>query len=414
MQVREITSLEFEHFTNNYNVYSFYQTIEYANAMKTQNFGILFLGLIDEKNNILAASLILVQKLFGFKYAYAPRGFLVDYNNFHQVEAFTIGVKKILGRKDIIALKMNPLIIKSIYDNKNKVVATNSYYDKIFQNLKKIGFYHLGYNNYFEAFKPRFEAIIDINIPYYILFKDLKKEFKTKIRSVDRKGVKIYKGTINDLHYLSIQTENKYPRNLKYFQDMYLNFDQKQNIEFYYAKLDTEIFLKNIQNLLANQEQITTNINATLGAKNSDKLINKKINADNLLAHYKNQLILATKLLKENPEGIITAAGLIVKNKDEIYLLMDGFDSTYKFLSSKHLLIWKLMEKYSKQGFKKFNLGGMSNYNLENNKYKQLNEFKFGFNAKGVEYIGDLEVITNQTLYFIYRNSAPIRGILKR
>lgn len=93
---------------------------------------------------------------------------------------------------------------------------------------------------------------------------------------------------------------------------------------------------------------------------------------------------------------------------------MDGFDLEYKFLSSKHLLIWKLMEKYSKEGFKKFNLGGMSNYSLKNNKYKQLNEFKFGFNAKAVEYIGDLELITNQALYFIYRNSAPIRGILKR
>ena len=43
--------------------------------MKEQKFGIVFLGLVDENNNILAASLILIQKLFGFKYAYAPRGF---------------------------------------------------------------------------------------------------------------------------------------------------------------------------------------------------------------------------------------------------------------------------------------------------------------------------------------------------
>lgn len=232
MQVRELTPLEFDNFTKNYNVHSLYQTVEYANVMKEQKFGIVFLGLVDDNNNILAASLILIQKLFGFKYAYAPRGFLVDYSNYKLVESFTKGVKKFLGKNDVIALKMNPLIIKTIYDNKRKVIATNSYYDIIFEDLKKLGFYHLGYNNYFEAFKPRFEAVIDINAPYYILFNDLKKEFKTKIRSVDYKGVKIYKGTINDLSYLSAQTQNKYPRDLKYFQDIYLNFDQKKMLNF--------------------------------------------------------------------------------------------------------------------------------------------------------------------------------------
>ncbi len=414
MHVRELTALEFDNFTKNYNVHSLYQTVEYANVMKEQKFGIVFLGLVDENNNILAASLILIQKLFGFKYAYAPRGFLIDYSNFKLVETFTKGVKKYLGKKDVIAIKMNPLIIKTIYDNKNKVIATNSYYDAIFEDLKKLGFYHLGYNNYFEAFKPRFEAVIDINAPYYILFNDLKKEFKTKIRSVDQKGVKIYRGTINELSYLSIQTEKKYPRDLKYFQDVYLNFDQKKNVEFYYSKLDTETYLKTIQNDLVKQELVTTKINSEISTKNSEKLLNRKLQADKVLAYYKNQLVLATQLLKDHPEGIITSACLIIKNHDEVYLLMDGYDPQYKFLSSKHLLIWKLMEKYSKEGFNKFNLGGMSNYALKNNKYKQLNEFKFGFNAKAVEYIGDLELITNQALYFIYRNSAPIRGILKK
>lgn len=412
MQVRELTPTEFESFTKRYNVHSLYQTVEYANVMSEQKFGIVYLGLVDDGNNILAASLILIQKLFGFKYAYAPRGFLIDYSDFRLVEAFTKGLKKFLGKNDVIAVKINPLIIRNIYDPKNKVTATNSYYNTVFENLTKLGFYHLGYNNYFEAFKPRFEAVIDINVPYYMLFNNLKKEFKTKIRGIDNKGLKIYKGSINDLAYLSMQTEKKYPRDLKYFQDIYRNFDTKNNVEFYYSKLDTETFLKQIKSSLTKQEQIIARINSKVG--NSEKILNRKMNADKTLANYKRQLVIATQLLKENPEGIITSAALVVKDHDEVYLLMDGYDPKYKFLSSKHLLIWKLIEKYSKQGYNKFNLGGISNYNLINNKYKQLNEFKFGFNAKAYEYIGDLELITNSALYFIYRNSAPIRGILKK
>lgn len=414
MQVRELSSSEFEFFTKKYNVHSLYQTVEYASVMKEQKFGIVYLGLVDDSNNILAASLILIQKLFGFKYAYAPRGFLIDYSNFKLVETFTKGIKKYLGKNDVIAIKINPLIVKSTYDNKSKTVNQNNNYDNIFENLKKLGYYHLGYNNYFEAFKPRFEAIIDINAPYYILFNDLKKEFKTKIRSTDKKGVKIYKGTIQELPYLSIQTEKKYPRDLKYFQDIYLSFGSKTNVEFYYSKLDPEEFLKSIKNTLNKNEYLAHKINLEISNKSSEKLINKKMEIDKLIAMNKKHLVLATNLLKTDPKGVVTSAALVIKNRNEVYLLMDGFDPNYKFISSKHLLIWKLMEKYSKEGFTKFNLGGISNYNLKNNKYKQLNEFKMGFNAKAIEYIGDLELITNQTLYFIYRNSAPIRGILKR
>jgi peptidoglycan pentaglycine glycine transferase (the second and third glycine) len=138
------------------------------------------------------------------------------------------------------------------------------------------------------------------------------------------------------------------------------------------------------------------------------------MNADRLLERYKKELVRATNYLKNNPNGIITSSALLVKNNDEVFMLMDGYDNKYKFLNSKHLLIWKLIERYSLAGFKKFNLGGITNPTLENNHYKGLNNFKTGFDAKVIEYIGDLELITNSALYFMYRNSFEIKNILKK
>ena len=93
---------------------------------------------------------------------------------------------------------------------------------------------------------------------------------------------------------------------------------------------------------------------------------------------------------------------------------MDGFDPNYKHFNAKHLLLWKLIEKFSQEGFKRFNLGGVTNPLLEKNPYKGLNNFKKNFGADIYEYVGDLELITNKTLYFMYRNAAPIRNMLKR
>ena len=144
------------------------------------------------------------------------------------------------------------------------------------------------------------------------------------------------------------------------------------------------------------------------------RLLSEKMEVDQNFENYKKILVKATKYLRNYPDGIVTASCLVIKNNDEIFILMDGYDPKYKSLNSKHLLIWKLIERYSKMGFKKFNLNGMTSLNVENNPYNGLNEFKLGFNALSYEYIGDLELITNNALYFMYQNTAPLRNILKR
>ena len=134
--------------------------------------------------------------------------------------------------------------------------------------------------------------------------------------------------------------------------------------------------------------------------------------ADKLLNDRKNELIKATNYLKKYPDGIITSSMLIAIHNKEAHVLMDGFDNKYKVLNSKHLLIWKLMERYSKNGIQKFNLGGMTDPHC--NEFKGLNDFKLNFNAKCIEYIGDLELVTNNPLYFMYRNSISFKTKRKR
>lgn len=417
MKMKQLTPNEFETFTRTFNIHSLYQTVEYAEVMQRQGFQYLFVGMIDDQNTIVAASLILVQKRDGFKYAFAPRGFLINYNNFDLLKKFTSLLKKFLGKLDIIAVKLNPLIIREVYDKNHHLKESNDYYEKIYINLKKLGYYHLGYNHFFEAFKPRFEAILDIHYPYYQLFQGMAKEYRTKIRSAEKNGIKIHRGNINNLDYLYLQTKSKYPRDLKFFQDAYQIFGQNKKIDFYYAKLDTTYFLTKTQEAysLAEQKSIDANnqIFQNIGGNNA-KLIDQKIVYDNEMSKYKDQLIAATNLLRDYPTGAVVASALIIKDQDEIFLFMDGYDPTHKQLNGKHLLLWKIIEKYANAGYKRFNLGGITNPNLEKNPYYGLNQFKLNFGANAYEYIGDLELVTNNTLYFMYRNAAPIRNILKR
>lgn len=417
MYLKELTNEEFQSFRNHFHLKSIYQSVEYALIMQKQEFDSVLLGLIDDSNQIVAASLILIEHLSKFKYAYAPKGYLIDYNNEHLLSTFTKEIKNYLGKKNVIAIKISPIVIKNIYDKKNNILTKNSYFENIFENLQKLGYAHLGYNYYFEALKPRHEAIIDLNIPYYMLFKNIRKQFRTKIRSAEANGVKIYKGSIDQLEYLYLQTKRKYPRDLEYFKDCYRYFEKNKKVEFFYSKIDTKKYLKNVQKRYHEYEKKALEFHTMVAnnqLNNNHRLLNKKIIVDQQFEVYKKILVQATKYLREYPDGIITASCLVIKNDEEVFVLMDGYDTKYKKFNSKHLLIWKLMERYSKLNFKKFNLGGISSLTVENNPYHGLNEFKLGFNALAYEYIGDLELVTNNALYFMYQNTAPLRNILKK
>ena len=417
MYIKELNNAEFNLFTDSYPQFSIYQTSEYGFIMNTQNYTSVFLGLIDDYERIVAASLILIEKEGIFKYAYAPKGFLIDYSNKGLVEQFTTLIKEYLGKKKIMAIKINPMIIKSSYDYNTDSTRINPEFQSQMDFLKSLDYYHLGYNNLFESFKPRYDAIIDLNKPITTLFGNMNKNFKNKIKSADRNGVRVVKGNSDQLDYLYEQVKNKYPRDKKYFEDVLFFFKKRDMIDYYYAKLDTNAYLINVQKKYQKQMDLCNKLNNKLfknAGKNNNKLITNKIYEENKLNELKNELVFATKLLKENPDGILLATMLIAKYRDEVYIFMDGYNKDFKKLNAKHLMTWKLIEKYSKEKYKRFNLGGMTNPYIKNDKYKGLNEFKLSFNARCVEYIGDLELITNQKLYNLYRNSKPIRYILKR
>jgi len=398
IDLRELSYEELDSFLKDFNV-SLYQTSNYAKTMEKQGFNIKILGL-EQNGKIIGSTILLINKKAGFTYAYAPRGFVLDYSNTELTKLFVKQIKKYCKKQGIVAIKLNPLIVKSIDD-----VSVDGY-DKIFNDLRKLKFYHFGYNENFESYKPRYESIIELDNPN-LMFCKIKKEYRTKIRGAIDNGVEIHKGSYEDLKYLHLQTTKKYPRDLLYFQYLYYFFNQNSNIDLFYAKFDPKKLLTKFRKLYLKQEEICNSLNEYIKKDNSSKIVNLKIEADNLLGKYKNQLRNANVMVQNNPDGVVVASCLFIKNKDEVYMIMDGFDKKYKGYNAKHLLIWEAMQYYFARGYKKLNLGGITSG--ENPKYKGLNTFKLNFGSKKYEYIGDLELVCSNSKYFLLKNTLPYK-----
>ena len=412
MVIKELTNEEFDNFSKNYPLSSVYQTKEYGLTMNKEGYSTILLGLVDG-DKILGATLVLIENINKFKYGYVPRGFLIDYNNYELLKTFSTLIKKYLGKLGVIAIKLCPIIIRSVYNIRTDEKIKNRNFDNFFNNLSKLNYYHFGFNNRFEALKPRFEAVIDLRKPIDDLFSDIKKEYKTKIRSSENKGIEIMQGNETVLKFLYNLSKEKYPRSYEYFENLYKYFEREDNVDIFCAKLNTAKYLKQVQEKYTEIEELLNKSNESILKNHKNKNLDKKLRLDIKYNKLKEELAYAINLLKENPNGIILAAALIVKHSDTAYIMIDGYDKNYKNFSSKHLLIWKLIKRYYNEGYKKLNLGGISNIEVDT-KYNGLTKFKCNFGANIIEYAGDFELITNNPLYFMYKKMNPLNRILHK
>ena len=99
-----------------------------------------YLGLVNENNEIIAATLLLQKHLpMNYCYFYAPRGFVLDYNKKELVKTMTEKVINFCKAKKAIFVKIDPDIIYKSYNYLNEENELKTNPDVIFKTLKELG-----------------------------------------------------------------------------------------------------------------------------------------------------------------------------------------------------------------------------------------------------------------------------------
>ena len=111
MNIIELNELQFKNYSNIHSQKNYKQSIEYAKLEETKGYKPKFIGLIDEQNNIHAASLILEKNINGkYKYGYIPSGYLLNFFNINLLEIFTKELKQYLKKENYIYIRITPRI----------------------------------------------------------------------------------------------------------------------------------------------------------------------------------------------------------------------------------------------------------------------------------------------------------------
>lgn len=407
MKIVKLNSEQFDRFASTHKYRNYYQSSMYANVMKKFGYRSQYLGIVDENNKLIGATLIIYKEVFmGSRMAYAPRGPLFNYENEEDIKELVEKLKRVLGKQGFMLLRIDPYIPMTIRDYEGNIMNFNNKGNAIIDNLKKVGFIYKGKTLYFETEKPRWEALVILQRDIREIFSKADKRTRNKIRRATNSGIEIIKDSNKNINKLYSFVKKKEKKPLAYFKKICESFED--NVEIYYAKINTETFLINSRR---NYEK-ETEYNALLAQKIQEGIqdekernnnINKKMESDKLIATYKNSLLKATELLKNNPDGIIVAGAMIIKYDNAAYLFTEGIDEEYGYLNASYLIKWQLINDYNSQGLKYLNLNGIAGEFENENSYNGLNESKLGFNTTITEYIGEFDIILNTFKYNLYK-----------
>lgn len=408
MKIVVLSEEEFDSYSKKHIYNSYYQSSEYAKfEHDIHGYDIQYFGFVDEHEKMVGASLFLYKKILGnYKFAYAPRGMLIDYDDKKVVHEVTKKLKEVLRKQKFIFVKLDPPYVINQKDFEGKVIKSNENYNNLLNNLNKLGYKHLGFNIYNESNLPRWNVLSKLNSDEKITFNKYSEDVKKKI--IYAKNMALFVKEDNELNidkFYECIEPSYHKKGKRFFEKMASSLKSKMHI--YYSFLDTREYTKNANDLYNKETEINNSLSNIIQTGdiikyNMSKVISDKLESDKKLTLYKKDVLASTKFLSKYPNGMVCGAALVIEEAKGVNILINYKDERYKTYNSIELLTYEIMKQFGKKGFNYISLGSIAgNFNTETKYYETLKN-KMGFNSSVIEYIGEFDLVISPLMYKIY------------
>lgn len=378
MEFVELTKEEFTRVQNKMVGNSFYQTVEWAEFKNINDWNYCYVG-VKSNNVIVGATMLLSKKfLFGKQMFYAPRGFLIDYNNCELLKFFTIGLKKYIRNKGGFLVKIDPLIEYKHHNNEGVVIDDGFSNESIYNALTKFGYKHKGFTvGYSSEAQFRWSYYLDINRTMV----DLMANMDQRCRRCIRKSMKY--------PLIMVDVNNKNMDDFKRIMESTANrqghYDRSKN---YYLSLKEK-----------------------LGKR--CKMVIVYLDKGKYLADFKDDKLYEV-ILKDGRDLIPISAGVFIFDKHKTNYVYGGTDAQYMSLMAQYKMQFEMIVLSMEKKLDIYDFGGISGNFKKGTPNYGVYEFKRGFGGYVVEYIGEFDLITNYFIYYIFKLSYNFYRFLKK
>ncbi|MBR5191588.1 MAG: peptidoglycan bridge formation glycyltransferase FemA/FemB family protein [Clostridia bacterium] len=405
MKIVELEKQEFIDFCNSNPQALFFQSPYWIEIKEQNGWSGKILG-VKEDGKIVIATVLLFKSIKGIiKFAYAPRGFLMDYDNFALLAQFTKEIKDYLKKENVAFLKINPYIDYQLRDiNGNVIEGTKK--DILMVFLDSLGYKHYGFYVDMDEKKdlePRWISVLDIKGKTIDdLFKTFRSGTKWGINNSKKNFITLIEADESNLiefkNLMQHTAERRefVDRPLSYYQEMFKVLNRENAVKVLLAEVNLKELLdftkarfeKNAKRLTV-IEGNPKNINEYNEIKSQQESIAKKIES------------LTADVNKYGDKKIIAGGWYMLYGREVVYLFGASYKPFMKY-NSQYLLQYEMIKFVTENGYDKFNFYGIDGNFNEDSKNYGLFDFKRGFNADVHELIGEFDLIINKPQFTLY------------
>ena len=420
MELRVLEKNEYEKFVKN-NPYKshFLQSYDWGQLSREER-GLTpyYLGL-DDNGKIVVATLLLKKSLpLGLCYLYAPRGYVINFNDQKILKTFTDEVVKFAKRKKAIYVKIDPDIIWKKEDYKGEITEIEAKDKNIYNELLRLGYKHLGFTKNFETRQPRYTFRIDLNQSMEEIESHFSKTTKQRIAKSLKLKTKVEIGTEKDLetfYHLMMLTESRkdfVSYEIDYYKTLYKLFNEDNKATLFLGKVNIKDSLEVLNSDLDEVKEKIDELpkeNMSKSAKNKLKeFTRQKENLEKEVEKYNNYL-------KEYGEEVTLSAHMIIEYGDKAWVLYAG---NHNILTETYVNYHTYFEhlKFCKdRGLKIYDQFGTVGDLSKDNPRLGLHEFKKKFGGDYVEFMGEFDYVVKPIYYFAFTKLVPIyRNMIKK
>ena len=415
--IENIEKDKYEEFVKNHPKSHFLQSYAWGEfAHLEKNLIPHYVALIDDDNNIKAASLLLEKKLpLGLSYLYAPRGYIINFNDKELLNDFTKELRIFAKKKKAIFIKIDPDNIYNEEDQQgNKIIENN---DTSINNLIELGYKHLGFTKNFETMQPRYTFRIMMDKPWEEIENNFSKTTKQRIKKANDLMVDVKIGEEKDLetfYNLMILTENRkdfVTHNLKYYQTLYNIWNQDNSCELFLGSIDLNKIINKQNNLLDDLKkelELLNKDNLSKSEKTKKQEIEKRI--EKISSDLEKYLIAQT----EYDNNLILSAHFIIEYGNKSWVLYAGNHNVLSETYTNYKTYETHIKSYYDKGIKIYDQFGTIGDLRKDNPLIGLHEFKKKFGGNYVEFTGEFDLVLNKLMYCVFTKLVPIyRNIIK-
>ena len=376
------------------------------------------LGLVED-NKILAATLLLKKNLpLGLCYLYSPRGYVIDFNDFKLLDKFTEEFVKFAKEQKAIYLKLDPDIIWKRENYLGEVTLEEAKDQKIFKELKRLGYKHLGFTKNFETMQPRYTFRVDLNQDLETIESHFSKTTKQRIQKSLKLQTEVEIGTEKDLptfYHLMMLTESRkdfVSYKIDYYKTLYKLFNENDKATLFLGKVNLEKTLKVLNDEL---KEVTEKINElpkeNLSKSNKNKLKELERQRDKTTEEIEKY----EKYKQEYGNVITLSAHMILEYGDKAWVLYAGNHNILTETYVNYNTYYEHLKFCKERGLKIYDQFGTIGDLSKDNPRLGLHEFKKKFGGDYIEFMGEFDYVIKPVYYFLFTKLVPIyRNIVKK